>query len=72
MFLPEQHSEMRETQIFNSFSACAGMGALGRTVSVLHNKIAFTDENSIFILSLLLAGTFTYSLGRNALNDSLY
>lgn len=57
---------------FNSFSACAGMGALGRAVSVLHNKIAFTDENSIFILSLLLAGTFTYSLGRNALNDSLY
>lgn len=57
---------------FNSFSACAGMGALGRTVSVLHNKISFTDENSIFILSLLLAGTFTYSLGRNALNDSLY
>ena len=57
---------------FNSFSACAGMGALGRTMSVLHNKIAFTDENSIFILSLFLAGTFTYSLGRNALNDSLY
>lgn len=56
---------------FNSFSACSGMAVLSKAVTLAHGGVS-VDEKTVFTLSLLLAGTFTYSLGRNALNDSVY
>ena len=57
---------------FNSFSACVGICSLGRIFSVARGACAVDDENSFFILSLLLSASFVYSLGRNALKNSAY